>query len=82
VIAQFSNAWVLESNDVFAVVLPDATTGACSSGLLPLYRVYNHRADVNHRYTTSLAIRAQMIAAGWIAEGYGPQAVAMCVPAS
>lgn len=81
VVARFSNAWVLESNDVFAVVLPDLASGACPSGTLLVYRVFNNRADVNHRYTTSLAIRAQMLAAGWIAEGYGPQAVAMCVPA-
>ena len=33
----------------------------------------------NHRFTTSLAIRAQMLAAGYIAEGSGI-GVGMCSP--
>ncbi len=37
-------------------------------------------SDVFHRYTTSLAIRDSMVQAGWIPEGYGPNAVAFCVP--
>ena len=45
-----------------------------------MYRVLNGRRDANHRYVTSPAIRATMLAAGWIAEGYGPDAVAMCAP--
>jgi len=80
VIDRFSNAWIYESGDVFAVALPDPVSGACPAGTLPVYRLYNGRADVNHRYTTSTAIQAQMIALGWIAEGYGPGSVAMCVP--
>jgi hypothetical protein len=80
VVDRFGSAWILESADVFAVALPDPVDGTCPGGLLSVYRIYNDRADVNHRYTTSLAIQAQMIAQGWIAEGYGPRAVAMCVP--
>ena len=38
----------------------------------------NQRADANHRYTTSIAIRDQMVARGSVAEGYGPNAVALC----
>src|SRR6266542_273804 len=34
----------------------------------------------NHRYTTELAIKAQMQAQGYVAEGYGPNAVIMCAP--
>jgi hypothetical protein len=34
--------------------------------------------DSNHRYTTSAAIKADMLAAGYIAEGYGPDGVVMC----
>jgi len=34
----------------------------------------------NHRYTTDLATRAQMISQGWVAEGLGPNAVEMCSP--
>ena len=56
--------------------------GSCVSGTVPLYRLYNNRPDVNHRYTTSLTIRQQMINAGWIPEGYGNMAVGMCVVAS
>jgi len=63
---------------VFVVALPDAQSGACPAGTMPVYRVFNHRRDANHRYVTSLATRASMLAAGWIAEGYGPDAVAMC----
>jgi hypothetical protein len=43
-----------------------------------VYRLWNHRVDSNHRYTTDAAIKAQMIAAGSVAEGYGPDAVDMC----
>ena len=80
VIDRFSNAWVYESANVFMVSLPDATSGNCPAGTISVYRVYNNRPDVNHRYTTSLTIRAQMVAAGWIPEGYGGNAVAMCAP--
>ena len=34
--------------------------------------------DANHRYTTSTVVRAQMEAAGWLREGYGPDATIMC----
>jgi hypothetical protein len=45
-----------------------------------VYRVFSNRADANHRYTTDRATRERMVAAGWIAEGDGPDAVAMCAP--
>ena len=44
------------------------------------YRVWDARADTNHRYTTSRTIRDQMVAMGWVAEGYGPDSVIMCAP--
>jgi hypothetical protein len=34
----------------------------------------------NHRYTTDLAVKVQMVAKGYIAEGYGPDKVMMCAP--
>ena len=34
----------------------------------------------NHRYTTDLAVRAQMIAKGWVPEGRGSNPVQMCSP--
>jgi len=77
---RFPNAWIPESPNVFRVVLPDANTGACPIDTEPIYRLFNNRADVNHRYTASTSTRVQMIADGWIAEGYGPVGVAMCGP--
>jgi hypothetical protein len=67
-----------ETPNAFYIDLPDLNTGACPAGTLPVYRLYNNRADVNHRYTTSLDIRSQMLAKGYIAEGYGLTGVAMC----
>lgn len=71
--------YVQETTSAFFVVLPDLVTGACPAGLRPLFRLWNGRVDSNHRYTVSTAIRAQMIARGFVPEGYGPQGVAMCV---
>jgi hypothetical protein len=38
----------------------------------------DQRGDSNHRYTTSTAARADMLAAGYVAEGYGSDGVVMC----
>jgi hypothetical protein len=76
----FGDSWLLESSEVFDVYPADAATGACLFDTTPVYRVYNNRPDANHRYTTSLAIRNSMVAAGWVAEGYGADAVAFCAP--
>ena len=48
----------------------------------PLYRLYNAGMGgaPNHRYTTSLSIRAAMVAKGWISEGYGDLGVIGCIP--
>ncbi|HEY8243916.1 MAG TPA: PQQ-dependent sugar dehydrogenase [Casimicrobiaceae bacterium] len=75
-------SFVLESTAAFFVKAPDPATGACADPQTqPLYRIWNRRpGDTNHRYTTSAAVRDQMVAAGGVAEGYGPNAVAMCVP--
>ena len=72
--------FVVESPNVFHIALPDTATGNCPTGTAPVYRLYNNRPDTNHRYTTDPAIKAQMVARGHIAEGYGPDAVAMCSP--
>jgi hypothetical protein len=71
---------VYESPSVFYIALPDTTTGACAPGTIPVYRVWNNRADSNHRYTTSRATRDLKMSRGYIAEGYGPDQVAMCAP--
>ena len=70
--------WLLEAHEVFQMDLPDPNTGACPEGGVPIYRVFNQRKDANHRYTTSIAIRNQMVARGGVAEGYGPNAVVLC----
>lgn len=77
----FSN-YVEETAAEFYIALPDATTGACPSGTVPVYRLWNHRADSNHRYTADAATRDAMIARGYVAEGYGPSGVAMCTIAA
>jgi hypothetical protein len=73
-------AFSYESQSVMHVGLPDAATGACSPGWAPVYRLWNQRADSNHRYTTDRGLRSQMLAQGYVAEGYGPEGVAMCSP--
>ena len=75
---QFGTEWQLESDNVFQIDLPDAASGLCKLGTVPVYRMFNGRRDANHRYTTSVTVRAQMEAAGWIREGYGPDATIMC----
>jgi hypothetical protein len=71
--------WVFEG-EVFAF-MPPAADGACGSGMAPLYRLYNNGMGgaPNHRYTTSLAIRTEMMARGWGPEGSGIGVIG-CVP--
>lgn len=78
VVLNLSPPWGIEAGNVFQVDLPDKSTGACPTGTVPVYRVFSNRADANHRYMTSAIVRAQMEAAGWVREGYGPDAVILC----
>jgi len=71
-------AYILEAAQFMHVYLP--TAGACPVQTTPVYRVFDARADVNHRYVTDKALRDQMLALGWVAEGDGPDAVTMCAP--
>lgn len=66
---------------VAALAIPDGG-GGCAPNMRSLYRLYNNGqgAAPNHRYTTSLAIRSDMIAKGWIPEGFGTDGVIACVP--
>ncbi len=66
---------------VFGVLAP-GPAGNCPDGTGAVYRLYNNGqgAAPNHRYTTSLATRAQMMGKGWIPEGYGDLGVIMCSP--
>ncbi|HEX4885198.1 MAG TPA: sialidase family protein [Casimicrobiaceae bacterium] len=72
--------YVEETRAAFFAAMPDAATGACVAGTVPVYRLWNQRADANHRYATERSVRDEMIARGWMPEGYGPEGVAMCVP--
>lgn len=80
-------AWLLETTDAFAVPATGAGDGEpCAQGSIPLYRLYNNRADANHRFTISTSVRDQMVAMGWILEGFrgplttGNNIYVMCVP--
>jgi glucose/arabinose dehydrogenase len=79
VLAKFP-AFTYESPAVMYEFLPDLASGACPQSTVPVYRVWNRRADSNHRYTTDRALRDTMVAQGYVAEGYGPDAVVMCAP--
>jgi hypothetical protein len=71
--------FVYESPNVMYLGMPDPS-GACAPGMIPVYRVWDNRIDTNHRYTTDRTLRDQMVAQGWVEEGYGPDAVIMCAP--
>lgn len=70
--------FILESGTFLYLYPP--TLGNCAAGQVPVYRVFSNRADANHRYTTSRAVRDQMVAKGWLAEGDGADTVVMCAP--
>ncbi|HVO90001.1 MAG TPA: hypothetical protein VMV45_15785 [Casimicrobiaceae bacterium] len=67
-----------ETPNAFYVVLP--TNGTCPQGNVPVYRVFDNRADANHRYMTDRAVRDAMVSTGWVAEGDGDDLVVMCAP--
>ncbi len=74
-----------ESPEVMYVLLPEPATGACPALSAPVFRLWNDpasrgRTDNNHRFTTDTSLRTEMLAAGSVAEGYGPMGVGMCAP--
>lgn len=75
--ADFVGAWSIEAGNVFQIALPNAN-GGCGAGTAQVYRVFNNKPDANHRYTTNPVVRAEMIAAGWVPEGFGAAGVVMC----
>jgi cytochrome c553 len=79
-VVKTESAWQYEAI-AFYIALAD-TNGMCGAGTIPLYRAYDNGMGgaPNHRYTTSLAILNQMIAAGWLFEGNGNTMVFACVP--
>jgi plastocyanin len=73
--------WLLETSSAFYVLLPDATTGTCDEGSLPVYRLL---VNNDHYFATSFARRADVLATtpNTQSEGYGPLGVAFCTPQS
>lgn len=74
------SGYIEETPSAFTLFLPDLATGACPTGGAPVYRLWNQRADSNHRYATDPGIKTVMEGRMYVAEGYGPDAVAMCTP--
>ena len=71
------SGYVEETPAEFYIALPNAM-GLCPPSTANVYRLWNARADSNHRYTPDFATRESMIAQGYVPEGYGPQGTAMC----
>ncbi len=82
--ARFGQSWMLETRDAFAVILPDRGSGVCPAGTRPLHRAFNNRTDANHRYALTRAEATAWSSPDypplWTLEGYGPDAVVMCLP--
>jgi hypothetical protein len=76
------SGYIEETPSAFYIALPNITTGACPTGTIPVYRLWNHRFDSNHRFTTDPIVKALMQARGYIAEGYGPGPTSMCANAT
>ena len=72
--------WQFEG-EAFFVDLPDSN-GVCPGTHSAVYRLYNNGQNgaPNHRYATDPAVRAEMIAKGWVSEGQGPLGVIFCSP--
>jgi hypothetical protein len=71
--------FTLESSQLMAMFMP--VSGACPAGTVAVHRVFSNRGDANHRYVTEAVLRDAMVTRGWIAEGDGPDLIALCAPA-
>jgi hypothetical protein len=78
VIRTWPDEWILETRTAFFIFVPDKATGACAPGLQPIYRLYDNKPIPNHRYIADRMLRDHMTGAGWLAEGYGPDAAMLC----
>ncbi len=80
VTAIFAGA-IEESAEAMDLIVPDPDTGACPAVTpVAIYRVWNGRADMDHRYLTDRDLRDSMVEKGWVREGYGPDSVMLCSP--
>lgn len=61
------SGFVYETSAAFYIGVP--VGGSCPPSQIAVYRLWNNRADSNHRYTTSIELRDAMIARGYVNEG-------------
>ena len=75
---RFPDDWRLEADALFRIHAANEN-GACPGNTLPVYRLYNGRSDVNHRYTADAGTADAMVARGYTIEGIGsPRPVLFC----
>jgi hypothetical protein len=75
---RFPDDWLLEADALFRIHGVNEN-GTCPANTLPVYRLYNGRSDVNHRYTTDAGTADAMLAKGYTIEGIGtPRPVLFC----
>ncbi len=80
---KFAYAWQIETEEAFRAFLVDPYTGKCPADTVPVFRLWNQRPDVNHRFTDQLTVFQAMLGLAYKAEGDGnpSQPVAFCAPA-
>ena len=71
-----TSQWLLETTNAFEVT--PTTNNACPTGTSPIYRLWNGRADSNHRYVTTEALVEEMVNDGFTFEGPGWLKPIMC----
>ena len=77
--SRFGGAWQLETSNAFEIRLPNERS-ECPAGFVPVYRLWNKRADSNHRFTTDLSVALQMRMKGWMFEAAVGDGASMCSP--
>ncbi|MBA3507463.1 MAG: hypothetical protein H0T80_17015 [Betaproteobacteria bacterium] len=79
-VVKANTKWQFE-DIVFYVAVPDID-GRCPDRTHPVYRLYNNSRGgaPNHRLTTDLGVRTQMLGQGWVGEGRDALGVSMCIP--
>lgn len=81
--AKFPDVWQHEADEVYRAFPVNPSTGQCPADTTATYRLYNKRADANHRYTDQLAAYVYMLGKGYQPEGDGNPSlpVVFCTPA-
>ena len=78
---KFPDTWVFETAEAFRA-FPVNADGTCPADTGRVNRLYNNRADVNHRYTDQPSVFFYMVGKGYTPEGDGNPnfPVAFCAP--